>query len=452
MGHTTGTERTSGFKEGEHVSKGTGRKDEFVGGLKETAGKMFGSEKMKAAGYEQKMLGKEEIAAAEAEKGIVGEKGTIGTAAGARAWDETDKDRLKGDKFDKKADKKAAKERAKAEKQAEKEHAKAEKESEKERAKAEKEHGKLEKGHKFDKGHTFDKDKGHTTEKLKEPAHTEPFVGRVDRLGANYGNPHVEPHVAAMMTHGMPIESHTVNTTSYDKPLVSGAYEQKDIHEKNVFDKPLTSTPWTGGSADKPLTGASMDKPFTGASTDKPFVGASMDKPITGMSDKTFTGVSDKTFTGGSFEKPLSGMPVEKTLIGAPIDKPRTRSMDKPGMPMEPETTTSSFGKPQVSGAYELQGVHEKTVLEKPLGGGGLEKETYEKEVILPNTQDATSQKFTQGGNFDNLGSDRLNTKFDRLNVSPRDRPNVSPRNLNVSPRRCDTARLEHSPRHTAQV
>jgi len=258
LGHTTG-HTTTGLKEGEHPTKGTGMKDEFVGGMKEAAGTVFCSQKLKAAGHEQKVLGKEEIATAKAEKGVIGEKGTVGTAAGAKAFDETDKERSKFDKKAEKdqlkADKKAAKERAKAEKLAEKEHGKTEFSG---------------KEHKLGKGHKLDKD--HTTETIKEPAHTEPFVGRVDRLNANHGNPHIEPHVAAMMTHGMPIESRTVIeqpivtsvavekpvtivekplttfekttiekplTTSYDKPLVSGAYEQRDF-EKGVFEKPLT--------------------------------------------------------------------------------------------------------------------------------------------------------------------------------------------------------------------
>jgi len=341
MGHTT-TGHTTGLKEGGQVTKGTGLKDEFVGGMKETAGTVFCSQKLKAAGHEQKILGKEEVAAAKVEKGLVGDKGTLGTAAGARALDETDKAKFdkKAEKDQLKVDKKAAKERAKAEKLTEKDHTKLEK----------------------DKGHKFDK--GHKTE-IHEPARTEPFVGRVDRLNANHGNPHVEPHVAAMMNHGMPIESQTIiqqpivtgvavdkTMTSYEKPLVSGAFEQRDVHEKTILDKPFT-----GGIARE----------------------TRMEEVI----------------------RPKQDMPFSQTFT----------------------STTESFRQP------------------------------------IGSTQ-------PMGSNFDNKfgsQSDRLNPKFDnmnlnqgntRLNVSPRaERLNVSPRNqLNISPRRCDAARLETSPRHMAHV
>jgi hypothetical protein len=284
--------------------------------MKESTGTVFGSQKLKAQGHEQKILGKEEIAAAKAQKGIVGEKGTVGTAEGAKAFDEADKEKMK---FDKKAEK----DQLKADKKAAKERAKAEKLSEKEHTKAEKEHGKFGKGHKLDKGH----------EKITEPAHekiTEPFVGRVDRLNANFGNPHVEPHVAAMMTHGLPAESHivtekpivsgvsvekpmTTTTTSYQKPLVGGAYEQKDMHEK------------------APMPGV-MKETFTKEEVIKP-ASFGQDMP------------SSQMFTA----EPASG-------LGTNFNK---MNLDQ----------RSGFNKPTVSGMYEQKELHE-TVLDKPLTSG----------------------------------------------------------------------------------
>jgi len=371
--------------------------------MKETAGTVFCSNKLKTEGHEQKILGKEEVAAAKAEKGIISDKGTIGTAAAGRAYDDVEKQKMKGDKnIEKdqlKADKKAAKERAKAEKEAEKEHAKAEKMSTKE-------HGKL-----FGKGHKADKfEKGHKgeTEKIKEPAHTEPFVGRVDRLNANHGNPHVEPHVAAMMTHSMPIENRTV----IEQPVITGVAVEKPLTTTNLgYEKPLTGF-------DQPLTGFEKRSEQPLASYQKPLVSGAyeqrdihektiLDKPMTGSFDKPMTGSFDKPMSG-SFDKPLSG------------------SFDKP----------MSFDRPLTGG------------FEKPT----FARETYTEEIKPIQGSDKLGTKF---GDMNLNQGTRLNVspRSDRLNVSPRNQSlNVSPRNLNVSPRKCDTARLETSPRHMASV
>jgi len=352
MEHKTTTEHQTGFKDrdtskalrdGEHVSQGTGLKDEFVGGLKQATGTVFCNKNLKAAGHEQLMLGKEEVAAAKASTGIVGDKGTAGTAAGAHALD--DKDRGK-------AAKKAEKEQLKDAEQLEKDRIKAEKKAAKERAKLEKGHTG---GHKFEKGHKLEK--GHKDGNIKNEhvAHTEPFVGRVDRLNANYGNPHVEPHIAAMMAHGMPLEGIQAPTST--------AFPQPGFVEKSES----TTTTWPSGT---------------------------------------------QTQQWASSERPLPGS-TQPPMASGFVGETRVEEIVKPGQSTMPSSQTFAGQSGNQFGSTTF-------------------KET------------STFTQTGQGNKFD---------KTNNLNVSPRsDRLNVSPRKMPISPRHCDAARLETSPRHMAQV
>jgi hypothetical protein len=336
-------------------------KDEFVGGLKEATGTAVCNQNLKAAGHEQKMLGKEEMAAAKVGTGM----GTVGTAAGAHALD---KDRAK-------ATKKAEKDQLKGSKDLEKDRIKAEKKAAKERAKLEKGHGdKFEKGHKGF-GH---KDKfGHKAESIKEehPVHTEPFVGRVDRLNANHGNPHVEPHIAAMMAHGMPVEG--------IQPM-----SQTSTHERPIGEF----------HSEKPLATSTHERPIGEFHSEKPLA----------------SGIQTE-----QWEKPMASGFRETRL--EEVVKPDQKS----SMPSTQTFSSQSAGQPI-----------------------GQPKTT---EVLRPSN--SGSNQF--GTTTFNETTSTFGNKFDsnKLNVSPRgDRLNVSPRKMPISPRHCDAARLETSPRHMAHV